>query len=72
MMKKMKPAYVGLILLALIGGFLGIFTTAYGEEAAVQTNGEIVFSTETGTSTSSSEPVEKPRGKLPSTGELVV
>lgn len=71
MMKKMKHAYVGLILLALIGGFLGIFTTAYGEEAAVQTNGEIIFSSET-TSTSSSEPVEKPRGKFPSTGELVV
>ena len=73
MIKKMKHLYVGLILLALIGGFLGIFNTAaYGEEAAVQTNGEIIFSTEIGTSTSSSEPVEKPRGKLPSTGELVV
>lgn len=44
MMKKRNSLYIGLILLALTGGILGMFTTSvYGEEAAVQTNGEIVF-----------------------------
>ncbi|OJG68034.1 LPXTG-domain-containing protein cell wall anchor domain [Enterococcus moraviensis] len=83
MMKKRNSLYIGLILLALTGGILGMFTTSvYGEEAAVQTNGEIVFSTESSgpspstspseTTTSSSGPIKKPAGKYPSTGELVM
>jgi len=83
MMKKRNYLYIGLMLLALTGGILGMFTTSvYGEEAAVQTNGEIVFSAESSgprSSTtpsesiaSSSEPIKKPTGKYPSTGELVM
>lgn len=83
MMKKRNYLYIGLMLLALTGGILGIFATSvYGEEAAVQTNGEIVFSAENSDSsssanpsestTSSSELIKKPTGKYPSTGELVM
>lgn len=83
MMKKRNYLYIGLMLLALMGGILGMFTTSvYGEEAAVQTNGEIVFSAESSgprssttpseSTASSSEPIKKPTGKYPSTGELVM
>lgn len=81
MKKKIKHLYIGLILLALTGGILGTSNTSvYGEEAAVQTNGEIVFSAESSDSStpssdstiSSSELVKKPIGRLPSTGELVM
>lgn len=48
----------------------------YGVDAEVKTNGEIVFtesstSPTTSTSSSTDKLVSKPKGKLPSTGELV-
>lgn len=79
-MKKIQASVV-LVFLVFIGSIFTVRTTlVYGMEAAVQTNGEVVFteaSTQPTSTTSepssdfSEEPTEKPKGKFPSTGELI-
>lgn len=79
MLKKVQTSIV-ILSLVFIGSFFTIKPVLiYGAEAAVQTNGEIVFSDErtthsSGTSDSSSneEPTKNAAGKFPSTGELVL
>jgi LPXTG-motif cell wall-anchored protein len=79
MNKRKMHVHPLLVFLTLISGsFLFWQSPAYGMQADVQTNGEIVF-TESSTTTSSdhstessSKPlIEKPQGKFPSTGELI-
>lgn len=79
-MKKLRASVV-LVFLVFVGSMFTVKTIpAYGVEAAVQTDGEIVFtqeSTQTTSATSesstesSNELIKKPAGKFPSTGELV-
>jgi LPXTG-motif cell wall-anchored protein len=80
MILKRIRASIVLLSLVFIGSFFIVKPVlVYGAEAAVQTNGEIVFSdestsptSETSASTpSSEEPIKKPAGKYPSTGELI-
>lgn len=79
MLKKVQTSIV-ILSLVFIGSFFTIKPVlTYGAEAAVQTNGEIVFSDEStvqssGTSSSSSndEEIKNAGGKFPSTGELVL
>lgn len=72
---KIKKIDISIVLIffALLGGALSVMLVSpvYATEAAVQTNGEIVFA-EKSTSSSSEEPIKKPVGKFPSTGELVI
>ncbi|EOH92442.1 LPXTG-domain-containing protein cell wall anchor domain [Enterococcus haemoperoxidus ATCC BAA-382] len=76
-MKKINIS-VALVFLVFVGCLFTVKSTSvYGAQAAVQTNGEIVFTTESSqtsstTSGSSEESIKKPVGKFPSTGELVV
>ncbi|WP_086312433.1 hypothetical protein A5821_000140 [Enterococcus sp. 7F3_DIV0205] len=76
--KKVK-VNVALVFLVFVGSiFTVFFTPVYGEEAAVQTNGEIVFTKESTVPTSESSsdsseiPIKKPDGRFPSTGELII
>lgn len=81
MIKKKVQISVVLVFLLFMGSIFTVTSiSAYGMEAAVQTNGEIVFTedstkptveTSEPTVNSSDTPVTKPTGKFPSTGELV-
>lgn len=80
MLKKVQTSIV-ILSLVFIGSLFTIKPVlTYGAEAAVQTNGEIVFSdestvqsSETSSSQSNDEELTKnATGKFPSTGELVL
>ncbi|MGX7148294.1 LPXTG cell wall anchor domain-containing protein [Enterococcus ureasiticus] len=82
MIKKKIQVSVALVFLVFVGSILTVPSiSVYGMEAAVQTDGEIVFTQESTqptsttsepSSDSSEEPIKKPGGKFPSTGELIL